>query len=98
MQQGIIRAMPQYADRSPIEPKVILSKWQNDCDVVVREKCKMVWSWDDVSKGMQETLWRFIKECYILPSEQEQLGKNVMIKTISNALWRFRHAVNKYYV
>jgi hypothetical protein len=35
---------------------------------------------------MQETLWRFIKEHYIFPSEQKQLGKNAMMKTISNAL------------
>jgi hypothetical protein len=37
--------------------------FQNDCGVVMREKCKIVWSWDDVvSKDMQETLWGFIKE------------------------------------
>jgi hypothetical protein len=47
---------------------------------------------------MQETLWRFIKEHYTFPSEQEQLGKNNTMKTISNALQRFRHALNKYYV
>jgi hypothetical protein len=29
-------------------------------------------SWDDVSKEMQETLWVFIKEHYIFPSEQEK--------------------------
>jgi hypothetical protein len=32
------------------------------------------------------------------PFEQEKIGKNVMMKTISNALRRFRHALNKYYV
>jgi hypothetical protein len=48
--------MAQYADGSPIEPEGILSKWGNDCGVVVREKCKIVWSWDDVTKEMQETL------------------------------------------
>jgi hypothetical protein len=62
------------------------------------EKCNIFWSWDDVSKDMQETLWGFIKVHYIFPSEQEQLGKNVMIKIILNALQRFRHALNKYYV
>jgi hypothetical protein len=56
-----------------------------------------VW-WDDVSKDMQETLWGFIKEHYIFPSEQEQLGKNATMKTISNVFQRFRHALNKYYV
>jgi hypothetical protein len=56
MQQGIIRITTQYADGSPIEPKGILSKWRNDHGVVAREKCKIVWSWDDISKDMQETL------------------------------------------
>jgi hypothetical protein len=57
MQQGIIRITTQYADRSPIEPKGVVSKWRNNCSVVAREKCKIVWSWDDVSKEMHETLW-----------------------------------------
>jgi hypothetical protein len=56
-----------------------------------------VW-WDDVSKDMREILWGFIKEHYIFPSEQEQLGKNATMKTISNVFQRFRHALNKYYV
>jgi hypothetical protein len=47
---------------------------------------------------MQETLWGFIKEHYIFPFETEKIGKNTMMKTISNALRRFRHALNKYYV
>jgi hypothetical protein len=98
MQQCIIRITTQYTDGSPIEPEGVLSKWQNDCDVVVREKFKIVWSWDDVTKEMQETLWGFIKEHYIFPSKQEKIGKNAMIKTISNTLQRFRHALNKYYV
>jgi hypothetical protein len=33
----------QYADGSLIEPEGILSKWQNDCDVVAREKCNIIW-------------------------------------------------------
>jgi hypothetical protein len=86
MQQDIIRITVQYADGSPIEPKGVLSKWRNDYGVVAREKFKIIWSWNDVSKDMQETLWRFIKEHYIFPSEQKQLGKNAMMKTISNAL------------
>jgi hypothetical protein len=68
----------------------------NDCSVVVREKCKIVWSWDDVTIEMQETLWGFVKEHYIFPSEQEKIGKNSTMKTISNALQMFRHALNKY--
>jgi hypothetical protein len=72
MQQDIIRITDQYADGSPIEPEDVLSKWRNDYGVVAREKCKIVWSWDDVSKEMQETLWVFIKEHYIFPSEQEK--------------------------
>jgi hypothetical protein len=47
---------------------------------------------------MQETLWGFIEEHYIFPSEQEKIGKNATLKIISNALWRFRHNLNKYYV
>jgi hypothetical protein len=43
----------------------------NDYGVVVREKCKIVWSWDDVTKEMQETLWEFIKEHYIFTSEKK---------------------------
>jgi hypothetical protein len=45
---------------------------------------------------MQETLCGFIKEHYIFPSEQEKLHKNAMMKTISNALQRFRHALSNY--
>jgi hypothetical protein len=70
MQQGIIRITTQYADGSAIESKGVLSKWWNYCGVVVSEKCKIIWSWDDVSKDMQETLWGFIKEHYIFPFEQ----------------------------
>jgi hypothetical protein len=99
MQQGIIRITVQYADGSSIDPEGILLKWRNDCRVVMREKYKIVWSWDDVvSKDMQQILWRFIKEHYILPSEQEKIGKNATLKIISNSLRRFRHALNKYYV
>jgi hypothetical protein len=47
---------------------------------------------------MQETLWGFMEEIYIFPSEKEQIGKNATMKTISNALWRFKHALNTYYV
>jgi hypothetical protein len=47
---------------------------------------------------MQETLWGFIKEHYVFPSEQEKIGKNAMPKAISNTLQRIRHALNKYYV
>jgi hypothetical protein len=47
---------------------------------------------------MEETLLGFIKEYYIFPSEKEQISKNATMKTISNALRRLRHALNKYYV
>jgi hypothetical protein len=98
MQQGSIRMTAQYTNVPPIELEGILSEWRNDCGVVAREKWKIVWSWDDVTKEMQETLWGFIKERYIFSSEQAKIGKNVTMKTISNALRRFRHALNKYYV
>jgi hypothetical protein len=38
------------------------------------------------------------KNITFFPFEQEKIRKNAMMKTISNALWRFRHALNKYYV
>jgi hypothetical protein len=38
MQQDIIRITAQCADGSPIEPERVISKWQNDCGVVAREK------------------------------------------------------------
>jgi hypothetical protein len=56
MQQGIIKIMAQYADGSPIESVGVLSKWRNGCGVVAREKCKIIWSWDDVTEEMQDTL------------------------------------------
>jgi hypothetical protein len=59
--------------------------------------------WDHLVLGwcFKRNAWKlsgFIKEHYIFPSEQAKIGKNTMMKTISNALWRFRHALNKYYV
>ncbi len=47
---------------------------------------------------MQETLCGFIREHYIFPSEHEKISKNATMKTISNALRRFRYALNMYYV
>jgi hypothetical protein len=41
MQQGIISITAQYADATPIQLEGILSKWQNNCGVVAREKCKI---------------------------------------------------------
>jgi hypothetical protein len=41
MQQDIIRITTQYTDVSPIEPKGLLSKWRNDCGVVVRENARL---------------------------------------------------------
>jgi hypothetical protein len=41
MQQDIMRITAQYADGSPIEPKGVLSKWQNDCSVVARKNAEM---------------------------------------------------------
>jgi hypothetical protein len=71
MQQGNIRITAEYTDGPPIEPKGVLSKWRNDRGVVARENCKIVWSWNDVTKEMQETLWGFIKEHYIFPSKKK---------------------------
>jgi hypothetical protein len=38
MQEGIIKVTAQFPNESPIEPKGALSKWRNDCIVLVREK------------------------------------------------------------
>jgi hypothetical protein len=46
---------------------------------------------------MQETLRGFIKEHYIFPSEKEKISKNATMKTISNALQRYKHDLNRYY-
>jgi hypothetical protein len=51
---------------------------------------KTLWTW--------ETLWGFIKEHYVFPSEKGKNDKNATLKIISNALQRFKHALNKYYV
>jgi hypothetical protein len=78
MQQGIIRITTQYTDGSPIDPEGVLSKWRNDYGVVERKKCKIIWSWDDVvSKSIHESLWGFIKEHYVFPSEQEKMAKMI---------------------
>jgi hypothetical protein len=39
-----------------------------------------------------------IKAHYAFPSELEELGKRATIITIGRALWRFKHALNKFYV
>jgi hypothetical protein len=51
---------------------------------------KTLWTW--------ETLWGFINEHYVFPSEKGKNDKNATLKIISNALQRFKHALNKYYV
>jgi hypothetical protein len=38
MQHDIIRITAQCVDGSPIGPERVISKWQNDCGVVAREK------------------------------------------------------------
>jgi hypothetical protein len=41
MQEGIIKVTAQFPDGSPIEPKGVLSKWCNECDVLAIEKYKI---------------------------------------------------------
>jgi hypothetical protein len=41
MQEGTIKAMTQLPDGSPIQPKGILSKWHNDCSVLVRKNVRL---------------------------------------------------------
>jgi hypothetical protein len=40
MQEGIIKVMTLFPDGSPIEPKVVLSKWHNDCGVLAMESVR----------------------------------------------------------
>jgi hypothetical protein len=49
--------MTQFPDGSPIEPKGVLSKWRNDCGVLVRKKCKITWiDWGVVLVNEKEAL------------------------------------------
>jgi hypothetical protein len=98
MQQYIIRIMVQYADGPWIESNGVLSKWRNICGVVARENTR------SSSPGMmfQKTCKKHYedssKNITFFPSEEEQVDKNATMKTTSNALWRFKHALNEYYV
>jgi hypothetical protein len=57
MQEGIIKVTTQFPDGSPIEPKCIISKWRNDCGVLMRKKCKITWSdWGVVPINKKEAL------------------------------------------
>jgi hypothetical protein len=44
MQEGIIKVTTQFPDGPSIEPKDILSKWCNEYGVLVKKKCKTIWS------------------------------------------------------
>jgi hypothetical protein len=58
MEEGIVKVMIQFRDGSPIEPKGVHSKWRNDYNVLLREKCKITWSdWDVVPVNEKEVLW-----------------------------------------
>jgi hypothetical protein len=53
----IIKVTAQTLDGSPIEPKGVLSKWHNDCGLLVREKSKITWSdWGIVPVNEKEAL------------------------------------------
>jgi hypothetical protein len=43
LHEGIVRITAMYPDGSLIEPKGVNPKWHNDCSVLVREKCKIIW-------------------------------------------------------
>jgi hypothetical protein len=44
MQERVIKIMEQFSDGAPIGPSGVNSKWHNDCGVLTREKCNIVWS------------------------------------------------------
>jgi hypothetical protein len=101
MHDWIIRITEQFSDGAPIGPSGVNSKWHNDCGVLAREKCKIVWSnWGAVLKSEKDALWEQIKRHYIFPTdvEHQELGKRATICTIGNALRGFRHGLNKFYV
>jgi hypothetical protein len=98
MQEEIIKVMMQFPYGSPIEPKGVLSKWRNDYGVLARGnvryldwlgRCSNKWekNFMEIDKGtlcLSLWTWRTWQKGYIL--------------TIGLALWRFRHALNKFYV
>jgi hypothetical protein len=99
IQEGIIMVTSQFPDGLPIEPKGINLKWRNDCGVLAREKCKIIWiDWGAVPVNEKEALWELIKTHYVFPSEHEEHGKSATILTIGRALQRFRHALKMFYV
>jgi hypothetical protein len=99
MQEMIIKVITQFLDGSPIEPKGVHSKWCNECDVLTREKCKIIWSdWGDVLENEKEALLELIKAHYGFPFEHEELGKRATIFNIGRALQRFIQSLNRFYV
>jgi hypothetical protein len=101
MQEGIIRITEQFSDGTPIGPSGVNSKWRNNCGVPAREKCKIIWSnCSVVLKSEKDALWEQMKRYYIFPTniEHQELGKKDTIRTIGNALRRFRHGLNKFYI
>jgi hypothetical protein len=66
MQEGIIKVTSQFPYESPIGPKCILSKWRNDYGVLVREKCKIIWSnWGVIQVKEKEASCELIKTLYL---------------------------------
>jgi hypothetical protein len=83
MLEGIIKAMAQSPDGSPVEPKGVNAKWRNDCSVLAREKCKITCiDWGAVPVNEKETLRELIKPHYVFLSLHEERGKRVTILTI----------------
>jgi hypothetical protein len=65
----------------------------------VREKYKITWiDWGAVPVNEKEALWELIKAHFGFPSEQKERGNKATILTITKAIRRFRHALNKFYV
>jgi hypothetical protein len=99
IQEWIIKVMAQFPDESPVEPKDFLSKWHNDCTVLMMEKYKIIRSdWAIVLEKEKGALWELIKAHYIFPSKYEELGKRTTILTIGRALQRFIPALKKFYI
>jgi hypothetical protein len=83
---------------SLVEPKGVLSKWYNDCGVLVMENIRLSSLIGLLFPKMRKkTLWELMKAHYIFPSNSKELVKSATRLTIGRALQRFRLELNKFY-
>lgn len=84
---------------APIEPDGINAKWRNDCGIMAREKCKIIWdNWKNVDDAEKDALWYEMKQRYLFPPEMQEDGKKATIDTIGRCLRTFRCNLNRDFV